>query len=58
MRKLKYTILFLILAMTVGIAAVSTNVFIAGSTQLASNPNDFNVYFSNVLVNGVQDLSL
>ena len=58
MKKLKYTILFLILAMTVGIAAVSTNVFINGSSPIASNPDDFNVYFSDVLVDGTQDLSL
>ena len=42
----------------VGIAAVSSNLIINGSTQLASNPDDFNVYFSDVLVNGTQDLSL
>ena len=58
MRKTKLVIAFLILFITVGIAAVTTSVFISGSTQLASNPADFQVYFSNVLVNGKQDLSL
>lgn len=58
MKKLKYEILFTILFMTVGIAAVSSNVFLSGSTQLVSNSEDFNVYFSDVLVDGEQNLSL
>ena len=58
MKKLKYEILFIVLFMTVGIAAVSSNLLINGTTQLVSNPNDFLIYFSDVKVNGVQDLSL
>lgn len=58
MKKLKYEILFIILFMTVGIAAVSSNLLINGSTSIESNQNDFLIYFSDVKVNGVQDLSL
>ena len=49
MKKLKYEILFIILFMTVGIAAVSSNLLINGTTPIASNPDDFNVYFSQIL---------
>lgn len=48
MKKLKYEILFTILFITVGIAAVSSNLLINGSTHIASNPDDFLVYFSYV----------
>lgn len=58
MKKLKILILFIILAITVGIAAVSSNLLINGSTPIAINPDDFLVYFSGVLVDGTQDLSL
>ena len=51
-------LIFLLLFIVVGIAAVSSNLIINGSTPIASNLDDFNVYFSNVLVNGTQDLSL
>ena len=58
MKKLKYEILFIILFMTIGIAVVSSNILFSGSTPIASNPDDFLVYFSDVKVDGVQDLSL
>ena len=48
MKKLKYEILFTILVMTIGVAAVTTNIILSGSTSIASNPDDFDVYFSNV----------
>ena len=54
----KKTILLVLLFMVIGIAAVTTNVVISGSTNIAKNPDDFLVYFSDVKVNGVQDLSL
>jgi len=48
MKSLKYKILFIILFMTIGIAAVTTNVIINGSTNITSNDDDFDVYFSDV----------
>ena len=54
----KRTIFLVLLFMVIGIAAVTTNVVISGSTNIANNPDDFLVYFSDVKVNGVQDLSL
>ena len=58
MKKLKYQIIFTILFMTIGIAAVTTNLVTNGNTNIASNPDDFLVYFSDAKINGVQDLSL
>lgn len=51
MKKLKYHILFVILFMTIGIASVTTNIVLSGSTSLASNPDDFDVYFDYVTQN-------
>ena len=48
MKKLKYEILFTILFMTVGLAVVSSNILFSGSMPIASNPDDFLVYFSYV----------
>ena len=44
--------------MVIGIAAVTTNLIINGTISIAKNPDDFLVYFSDVLVNGTQDLNL
>ena len=44
--------------MVIGIAAVTTNVVGNMSTTINKNPDDFLVYFSDVLVDGIQDLSL
>ena len=49
MKKLKYEILFTILFMTIGIAAVTGNILISGSTELAANNDDFDVYFSDII---------
>lgn len=44
--------------MTIGFAAISTSLSITGKTTVATTIDDFKVYFSDVKVNGVQDLSL
>ncbi len=44
--------------MTIGFAAISTSLTIAGKTTVNTTIDDFKVYFSDVNVNGVQDLSL
>ena len=44
--------------MAVGFAAVSTTLYINGSSTINSNDKDFKVYYSNALVNGTQDLSV
>ena len=51
MKKLKFQILFTILMMTIGIAAVTTSNLISGSTSLTNNPDDFDVYFDYVTQN-------
>lgn len=58
MKSLKKEILFTILFLTIGIATVTTNIIINGTTPINKNPDDFLVYFSDVMVNGTQDLSL
>ena len=50
--------LLVVLLMAVGFAAVSTTLFINGQTKISANDDDFNVYYSNALVNGIQDLSV
>ena len=54
----KKTMLLVVLLMAVGFAAVSTTLYINGSTKINANQDDFNVYYSNALVNGVQDKSV
>ena len=48
----------IVLLMVIGYASISTSLYINGFTEVAHNPNDFNVYFSNAYVNGVQDISV
>ena len=58
MKSLKKEILFTLLFLTIGIATVTTNIIINGSTPINRNSDDYLVYFSDVLVDGTQDLSL
>ena len=58
MKKTKFAIFFVLLFMIIGVAAVTTNLVINGTVNVAKNPDDFLVYFSDVKVNGTQDLSL
>lgn len=58
MKKTKFMIGFILLFMVIGIAAVTTNVIVNMSTLINQNPDDFLVYFSDVEVNGTQDLTL
>ena len=58
MRNTKYLIGILLLFMTIGFAAISTSLSITGKTTVATTFDDFKVYFSDVKVNGVKDLSL
>ena len=56
--KRKKSVLLVVLLMAVGFAAVSTTLYINGQTKINANQDDFNVYYSDALVNGVQDLSV
>ena len=56
--KNKKLLLLAILFMTIGIAAVTTNVIINGSTPITKNVADYNIYFSDATINGVQDDSI
>lgn len=58
MKKTKYLIGIALLFLVVGLAAVTTNLIINGSTNISSNQDDFLVYFSDVKLNGTQNLSL
>ena len=48
--KKKKSILFTILLMAVGFAAVATNLFINGSTVIGTNSNEFEIIFSKALL--------
>ena len=56
--KKKKTLLLVVLLMAVGFAAVSTTLYINGQTKINANQDDFNVYYSDAKVNGVQDKSV
>lgn len=58
MTKTKFLIGLTLLFVMVGVAVVTTNLFSTVSTLISPNTDDFDVYFSNVLVNGEQDLSI
>ena len=50
--------ILVILLMSVGFAAIATNLFINGQTKISANQDDFNVYYSDAYINGKQDLSV
>lgn len=54
----KSSILITILFIIIGLAAVSTNLIINGSTKISPNTSDFQVYYSNAKINGIQDTSV
>ncbi len=56
--KRKSLLVLAIMLMTVGFAAVSTTLFINGNTNVASNTDDFDVYFSKAIENGVENNAL
>ena len=58
MKRIKLLIFLTLLFVIVGIALVTTNLVATVNTQISSNTDDFEVYFSNVLVDGIQDLSI
>ena len=55
MTNIKKLIPIILLFIVVGLAIVTTTLGTEGTTPIASNPDDFNVYFSKALVNGVED---
>ena len=58
MNKTKCLIIITLMFMMIGFATISVTLGIDGSANVTSDLNDFDVYFSNVLVNDEQDLSL
>ena len=54
----KKTILLVVLLLAVGFAAVTTTLFINGTTNIGTNKSDFDVYYSKAKVNGVEDNSV
>ena len=51
----KKGILLVVLLLAVGFAAVTTTLFINGTTNIGTNKSDFEVYYSKAKVNGVED---
>lgn len=58
MTNIKKLIPIILLFIVVGLAIVTTTLGTEGTTPIASNPDDFNVYFSKALVNGVEDQNI
>ena len=56
--KRKNILILAIVLMSIGFAAVSTTLFLNANTNVASNTNDFDVYFSRVFENGVENKTL
>lgn len=54
----KYGIIIIVIIMAIGFAAVSTTLYITGQTAVPGNPDDFEVYFSDAYVNGLQNLGV
>lgn len=55
MKKIKYIIPFMLLIIVIGYAVISTSLGIGGKTYIASDADDFKVYFSKVLVDGEEE---
>ena len=58
MRKIQYFIFILLFFMVIGFAAVSVSLSIGGNATVVTDIEDFKVYFSDVKLNDVQDLTL
>ena len=58
MRHLKVLIPICLFFIAIGYAAISTSLSLGGSATVASDYSDYQVYFSKVLINGVEDLTV
>jgi hypothetical protein len=58
MKKIKYIIPLVILFIAIGFAAISYTLKLDGNAGLAGDLDNFNVYYSNTYVNGVEDYSV
>ena len=56
--KIKFLIPLVLLFMFIGFATVSTTLSINGDMELLSDLDDFNIYYSRAIVNGVEDTSI
>ena len=52
------SMILVVLLLAIGFAAISTTLYINGNTNINPNQEDFNVYYSDALVNGKQDKSV
>jgi len=58
MNKRTSILVLVVILMLIGFAAVSTTLFLSGNTNVASNTQDFDVYFSKTYENGVENDTL
>ena len=56
MKKIKYSIIFLLILMIIGYATISVSLKLDGNANILGDLDDFKVYISNVVVDGKQDL--
>ena len=52
------SMILVVLLLAIGFAAISTTLYINGSSKINPNQEDFNVYYSDAYVNEAQDLSV
>ena len=52
------SMILVVLLLAIGFAAISTTLYINGTSKINPNQEDFNVYFSDAYVNETQDLSV
>lgn len=55
MKKVKYIILLILIIIAVGYAAITSSLGLGAKTYIASDIDDFKVYFSKVLIDGVEN---
>ncbi len=58
MKRKRFLLVLAIVLMTIGFAAVSTTFYLNGTTNVASHTNDFDVYFSKAIENGLENKAL
>ena len=58
MKNKRILLIISILLLVIGFAAVTTTLFINGSTTIETNKDDFDVFFSRTVINNIQDNSI
>lgn len=57
-KSLKYTLLIIVLVLTIGYAAVNTTLNLTGKISFGKDENDFDIRFTKALVDGIDETNL